>query len=227
MRVLKKASFHMVEKAILFINGEIDLDFCEHYIRQHLSDLPIYCADGAFNQLKYSKFLMKQIRLVIGDGDSIKSAELTEVPYQQDEDQNSTDFEKSLVLLAKEGYTTLFLFGFGGREMDHYLGNLSTLFAYQQQFDFTIIDRHGMSQILPRKLQLKNVKGKMISIVPLFELTSLTLKGCAFDLNQYTLRFAEQVGTRNHAIAQCVSIEYEKGNGLVFVSHGKYHRFDE
>ena len=215
----------MVRQAILFINGQIDLEFCESYIKQYLPDMSIYCADGAFNQIQSSSCLSAKVQMVIGDGDSIENATLAHIPYQLYKEQSSTDFEKSLVLLSEKGYTSLTIFGFGGKEMDHYLGNISTLLAYQDGFDFSMIDRYGSSQLLSAKLRLTEVQGKMISIVPLFELSHLSLQGFAFNLDKQTLRFGEQVGTRNHAVNQEVFIDYEKGNGMLFVSHFPYHQF--
>lgn len=214
----------MQKKAILLINGEIDLQFCEQYIDKCLSNLPIYCVDGAFNQIKDTKIAVN-VRMIIGDGDSTHSAQFPDVPYQQYDDQYSTDFDKSLRTLYKMGYRLLFLFGFGGKEMDHYLGNLSTLCKYQNQFQFMVIDSYGVSQLIYQKMRLGDVKGKMVSIVPLFELVDLTLHGFAFNLDEWTLKFGKDLGIRNYAFKDEVFIDYKTGNGLVFLSHKPYHRF--
>ncbi|GGG00658.1 MULTISPECIES: thiamine diphosphokinase [Cysteiniphilum] len=215
----------MAKKAVLLINGEIDIAFCESYICQHLDDLPIYCADGAFNQIQNVKSLVNKVRMIIGDGDSIDHAKRLNIPYQQDDDQYSTDFEKALNHLRQHGYRELFLFGFGGREMDHYLGNISTLLRHQYQLKCQVIDRYGVSQLMHQKMCISNAKGKMVSIVPLFELIDLTLQGFAFDLDQYTLRFGEELGIRNHALQDELFIDYSQGDGLLFLSHDPYHRF--
>lgn len=212
----------MAKKAILLINGEIDIAFCESYICQHLDDLPIYCADGAFNQIQDVKSLVNKVQMIIGDGDSIDHAKRLNIPYQQDDDQYSTDFEKALSHLQQHGYHELSLFGLGGKEMDHYLGNISTLLKHQ--FKYQVIDRYGVSQLMHQNMHITNAKGKMVSIVPLFELVDLTLQGFAFDLDQYTLRFGEELGIRNHALQDELFIDYSQGSGLLFLSHDPYHR---
>ncbi|MDA0912111.1 MAG: thiamine diphosphokinase [Proteobacteria bacterium] len=214
----------MAKKAILLINGEIDIAFCESYISKHLDDLPIYCADGAFNQIQNVKSLVNKVRMIIGDGDSTDHAKRLNIPYQQDDDQYSTDFEKALSYLRQRGYRELFLFGFGGREMDHYLGNISTLLKHQDQLKCQVIDRYGVSQLMHQKMHITHAKGKMVSVVPLFELIDLTLQGFAFDLDQYTLRFGEELGIRNHVLQDELFIDYSLGSGLLFLSHDPYHR---
>lgn len=213
----------MVKQAILLINGEIDISFCEAYIGKHLDELPIYCADGAFNQIHNVKNLVNKVQMIVGDGDSINHAKRLNIPYQHDEDQYSTDFEKALNQLQQNGYHELFLFGFGGKEMDHYLGNISILLKYQLQCK--VIDCYGVSQLMYREMRITKAKGKMVSIVPLFELVDLTLQGFAFDLDKYTLRFGEELGIRNHALQDELFIDYSYGNGLLFLSHDPYHRF--
>ncbi|WP_192483501.1 MULTISPECIES: thiamine diphosphokinase [Cysteiniphilum] len=212
----------MAKKAILLINGEIDIAFFESYISKHLDDLPIYCADGAFNQIQDVKRLVNKVQMIIGDGDSIDHAKRLNIPYQQDDDQYSTDFEKALSHLQQHGYHELSLFGLGGKEMDHYLGNISTLLKHQLKYQ--VIDRYGVSQLMHQNMHITNAKGKMVSIVPLFELVDLTLQGFAFDLDQYTLRFGEELGIRNHALQDELFIDYSQGSGLLFLSHDPYHR---
>lgn len=214
----------MLKKAILLINGEIDIAFCELYISNHLGDLPVYCADGAFNQIQDVESLVNKVQMIIGDGDSINHAKRLNIPYQQDDDQYSTDFEKALNYLQRHGYDELFLFGFGGKEMDHYLGNISTLLKHQHQLKYQVIDRYGVSQLMHQNIHITNAKGKMVSIVPLFELVDLTLQGFAFDLDKYTLRFGEALGIRNHALKDELFIDYSQGSGLLFLSHDPYHR---
>ncbi|WP_440683869.1 thiamine diphosphokinase [Cysteiniphilum halobium] len=215
----------MAKEAILLINGEIDIEFCKTYICEHLDNLPIYCADGAFNQIQNAKNLVNKVQMIIGDGDSIDHAKRLKIPYQLDEDQYSTDFEKALSWLQQNGYYKLFLFGFGGKEMDHYLGNISTLLKHQHQLQCKAIDRYGISQLMHKEMDIIKAKGKMVSIVPLFEIVDLTLRGFAFDLDRYTLRFGQELGIRNYALKDKLFIDYAHGNGLLFLSHNSYHRF--
>lgn len=213
----------MSKKAILLINGEIDIQFCSEYINDNLYELPIYCADGAFNHIQNITTLLVKVKMIIGDGDSICNAQRFNVPYQKDSSQYSTDFDKALHWLKKYGYHELFVFGLGGKEMDHYLGNVSTFLKYQHQLKCIAIDRYGVSQLMRKKMKINHAKGKMISIVPLFELIDLTLKGFAFNLDKYTLRFDEELAIRNHAVEDSLYIDYLRGSGLMFLSHDLYH----
>ena len=213
-----------MKTAILFINGEIDLNFCEAYYLAYYSGLPIYCADGAYNKIKPSLNFLLHLKLIIGDGDSLKDADEKGLPYKLLVDQNYTDFEKSIDYLLTKGYEKICVFGFGGGEMDHYLGNISCVLAFKEQVLFEFVDKFAVSQLMKTENLLTGVKHKMISIVPLFELIGINIQGCAFDLENESLVFGQRTSTRNHAIKDKVEVTHNTGDGLIFVSHEYYHQ---
>lgn len=213
-------------QAILVINGEIDTSFLKNYIKLYLQSLPIYCVDGAFKHICSETSLASRVRMIIGDGDSVDpSAYSSNIHYYKDSGQNSTDLDKALRFLKATGYRNLFLFGLGGKEMDHYLGNISTLIEYKDVLSFKIIDYYSISYMMTKEMKLTGIKGKMISIIPLFELRDISLRGFAFNLRKDILKFGKSLSVRNHAVRNDIFVNYLSGNGIIFISHRLYHRF--
>ncbi|WP_162902282.1 thiamine diphosphokinase [Facilibium subflavum] len=215
-----------MKTAILFINGEVNIAFCQNYILKHYPGLPLYCADGAYDKVVGS-LLDKYIEKVIGDGDSIDNANLHHHDYILIPDQYATDFEKALSFLHQSGYQNLIVFGAAGGELDHCFANISSALKLNNQLNLTFVDAYSYAFFLNPQTKLSHVKGKMISIMPLWTLDKITLTGCRYNLSNQNLSFGESVGIRNHAIAAEVCINYESGNGLVFVSHNNYHGYEK
>ncbi len=216
------------KQAILFINGEVNLAFCERYITQQHQALPLYCADGAYHKIATSKPLIEKLVAIIGDGDSATSL-TTDIKrkYILKEDQNFTDFEKALSYLHDQGFKEVLIFGAGGGELDHTLSNVFILLRYKSSLALRLIDEYSYSFLLNPSTSIENVKGKMISIIPLMQLNNITLTGCKYPLNDAQLAFDGQLGTRNHAVKNKVEIQYKSGDGLIVISHESYHNFDE
>ncbi|MFZ9034550.1 MAG: thiamine diphosphokinase [Francisellaceae bacterium] len=218
----------MKSSAILFINGEIDIAFCERYIKSHFDNYPVFCADGAYNSVRLSCHLYQKLVSVIGDGDSIDVIKTSNhIDYILAEDQEYTDFEKSLLHLLQMGIKRLVIFGFGGKEMDHYLGNVSTALAFKDEIDFMFIDQHGQSVFLSPEFRLENVKNKMVSVLPLPVLKGISYHGLKYPLDKATLTLGRRVGTRNQATSDVIEIHYDSGDGLVFISHENYRGKNE
>ena len=60
-----------MSEAILFLNGSINLSFCEKYIRDILNNYDIFCADGDFFS-EVSKTSKKNRKLGVGKKNSKK-----------------------------------------------------------------------------------------------------------------------------------------------------------
>ena len=42
----------MDKKAILFVKGDIDMNFVDQYLTENNLNFPIYCTDGAYHKIK-------------------------------------------------------------------------------------------------------------------------------------------------------------------------------
>lgn len=206
--------------AILFLNGKVDVSFCESYISENFPMQSVYCADGAYNKVKASEFISPKIKRVIGDFDSYK-AEDNDL-FLVDHDQYSTDFEKSLEYLLKLRFSKVVVFGASEGEMDHFLANMSIAKLYAQKIVIEFVDGYSRYFFIPKKFMIKDVEGKMFSIMPFGCVKNIYYNGLKYPLNGEDLEFGVATGIRNYAIENDVSISYSNGKILLFISHKKY-----
>ena len=227
-----------MKKAVLFLNGEIDLSFCESHlypeapIKDFESEAKhhIYCADGAFLKLIDSPRCVQDLKAIYGDFDSIESSELKNIPahikVEHLHDQDHTDFAKSLMRLA-ENYQQIDIYGVSGQEMDHFLGNLSVAMHWTDKLSIRFIDAHSEFFIADKCFLASGVLGKMVSVIPLFEMKSIHYKGLKYTCDGDDLIFGAKIGTRNFAIKDDIEIKCTQGKFIVFISHKPYKAYVE
>lgn len=206
----------MTDKALLFINGVPPNTFpdLENYSL-------IACSDGAFHYLKEKGFPLDQLDFISGDFDSHTG--IDENVYQEKfiytPDQDKTDFEKSLEIIQKSGFKNIDVYGGSGGEMDHFLGNLTVAFKFKEDLKITFFDEYSKYFFAPNILVLNEVKNKLISLYPFPSATNVTTTGLNWPLQNETLDITNRIGTRNFAKEDEVTIEFEKGNLVVFIGN--------
>ena len=210
----------MTQQAILFLNGKVDLAFCESYISNNHLDLPIVCADGSFNKIQQSKKLYSKLIKVIGDFDS--TACLDDERFEIDHNQDTTDFEKCLDYLIKSGCQKVFVFGASEGEMDHFIGNVSTALRYDKKISIAFIDAYSRYFFIPTNFTIDGVRGKMFSVMPFGIAENIHYNGLKYPLDGQSMALGGMLGTRNYAVKDTVSISFAKGNILLFISHNNY-----
>ncbi|MGB2225354.1 MAG: thiamine diphosphokinase [Polaribacter sp.] len=179
-----------------------------------LDDYSLVCAtDGALTTLKSNGV---EPDLVFGDFDSVDPIpDETEIVLTQD--QEYTDFEKTLALLHESGYQNIDVFGASGEEQDHFLGNLHVALAWKDKLQLNFFDDYGHYQFIPNQFEMNDVLNKTISLFPFPKATNITSHGLEFELIHTNLELGVRVGTRNRAIKDQVRIEFSEGNLLVFI----------
>ncbi|NJX16269.1 thiamine diphosphokinase [Tamlana crocina] len=183
-----------------------------------LSSYDLVCAtDGAY------RFLMEKAVVpdfISGDFDSLeelpKSIEVIETP-----DQNYTDFEKILKILFERGYKNIHVFGASGKEQDHFLSNLHIAMVWRNDLNLIFFDNYGYYFLAENTTEIKNSKGKTVSLIPFPEAKGITTQGLKYPLTNSTLIFGEKIGERNLAIANHVTIRFNSGFLFVFVNKCK------
>jgi len=210
----------MTQQSILFLNGKIDLDFCERYISNNHTDLPIVCADGSFNKIQQSEKLYSKLIKVIGDFDS--TACLDDERFEIDRNQDTTDFEKCLDYLIKNRCERVFVFGASEGEMDHFIGNVSTALRYDKKIAIEFIDAYSRYFFITNDFSINDVKGKMFSAMPFGVAENIHYNGLKYPLNGQSMALGGMLGTRNYAVKDTVDISFAKGNILLFISHNNY-----
>ncbi len=209
-----------MKKALLFLNGEPPKslpNFTEYDF--------ISCTDGAFLYLKKMNFPVKKLNFISGDFDTRDNenhwSELLEnehLDFIKTPDQNKTDFEKNLEILIQKKITHVDIYGGSGKEMDHFLGNLSTAAKFKDVLKIVFFDEYSQYFFTKNCTELNDVKGKTISLYPFPSVKNISTKGLKWTLDNEDLDLTTRIGTRNIAENCVVTIEYEEGDLVVFIS---------
>jgi len=204
----------MKDKTLLFINGDAPKSFPdpENY------DL-IACTDGAFHYLKQLNFPLEKLDFISGDFDSHYGADenVYEDKFIYTPDQDKTDFHKALEIISEKGFKNVDVLGGSGGEQDHFLGNLTVAFSFKDNLNIKFYDEFSEYFFVPKKFVLIDVKNKLVSLYPFPSVENITTKGLNWPLTHGNLSITSRIGTRNFAVEDDVSIEYEKGDLLVFL----------
>lgn len=208
----------MKDKALLFINGEPPKSF------PIVNDYSlIACTDGAFHYLKRQDFPLDLLDFISGDFDSHTGSD--ENVYQEKFiltlDQDKTDFHKALEIIVERGFHHVDVFGASGGEQDHFLGNLTVAYAFKDQMSLKFYDEFSEYYFIPKDFRVEQVKNKMISLYPFPSVENITTKGLNWPLTNGNLSITSRIGTRNFAIEDEVSIQYESGDLLFFVGRNE------
>ena len=212
----KNIGILMIDKALLFING---------IPPKNLPDISDYaliaCSDGAFHYLKEKGFPLKKLDFISGDFDSHSGMddEVYKTKFIYTPDQNKTDFEKSLEIIKEKGFKTVDVYGGSGGEMDHFLGNLTVAFLFKEDLKITFYDEHSHYFFSPTQLILTGIKNKLVSLYPFPNAINVTTIGLNWSLTKENLDLTSKIGTRNFAVEDEVTVQFESGNLIIFVGN--------
>lgn len=207
------------KKALFFINGEPPKRLPEIWDYSVVA-----CTDGAFHYLETLGFPFEKLTFVSGDFDSNNyfkdnfMAENLDFEVIFTPNQDKTDFEKALEILKQKDVAEVDVYGASGREMDHFLGNLTAAFRFKEELKIKFYDEFSEYFFLPKCLVLENVKGKMISLYPFPTAENIITNGLNWELNNQNLSQTERIGTRNIAVKDRVEISFQNGQMLVFIA---------
>jgi thiamine pyrophosphokinase len=204
---------------LLILNGRIPLPKLVRSVGASADT--ILCTDGAVTHCLQLKL---RPRLVIGDMDSLpkKVPAWKETTYFCDFDEDASDFEKALRLIANpEGRAykkmrnlrpddpELFIAGALGGRTDHIFVNLSLIEKYSQVLRITLIDA-GLARLLgPGKYSFRCNKGQLFSLSPAPKAV-LSTRGLKYPLRKQTLVSGSR-GLSNPAGGDKVDIDVHEG----------------
>jgi thiamine pyrophosphokinase len=203
-----------MKKVLLFINGDAPKSFPD----PEKYDL-IACTDGAFHYLGQLGFPLEKLDFISGDFDSHSGADenVYEDKFIYTPDQEKTDFHKALEIIEEKGFKNIDVFGGSGGEQDHFLGNLTVAYSFKENLNIKFYDEFSEYFFIPKTFVFEDVKNKLISLYPFPTTEGVTTTGLNWPLTHENLSITTRIGTRNFAVEDHVSIEYQKGDVLVFV----------
>jgi len=204
----------MSKRALVIANGEPPKKMrLQALLRE--ADV-VLCADGGANiALK----LGVVPDAIIGDLDSIHTETLVKfhkVPTYRDNDDESTDLEKTIAWAIKEKFDHVTVIGASGKRLDHSMGNLGVLAKFYPDAVVRFVDEFGELTYVGRELTIDVKKGEIVSLIPLSRCEGIVTDGLRYALNGETLELGVRGGTSNVVTASPVSIKVKKGNLLLF-----------
>ena len=153
---------------------------------------------------------------LIGDLDSISKKSLDEVKkngvkilaFNSNKDQ--TDFELALNYLEEAEKSKVYIIGGESGEIDHLISIF--LLIPSKSFFENIIWLYGDKRIIFRqKIELNIKKLTKFSIIPLSDLTNLSIDGAEWNLDNKDIRFGETLTLRNSTNEEQLNIRCDKG----------------
>lgn len=197
-------------KIALFLNGEPprNLPECSTYQK-------IFVTDGAYHYLKKSNI---RADVISGDFDSANQTTFPEdITLIETPDQNFTDFEKALKIIAQKRFLNVDIWGGSGKEQDHFLGNLSTASKYKQNLSLIFYDNYHTYFFAETQSHLYGTKDKMVSLFPFPKAEGVVTKGLKYPLYGESLEIHRRIGTRNISVSNTVEIVFTTGALVIFV----------
>ena len=153
---------------------------------------------------------------LIGDLDSISKKSLDELKksgvkilaFNSKKDQ--TDFELALNYLEEAEKSKVYIIGGESGEIDHLISIF--LLIPSKSFFENIIWLYGDKKIIFRqKLELNIKKLTKFSIIPLSDLTNLSIDGAEWNLDNKNIQFGETLTLRNFTNEDQLNIRCDKG----------------
>ena len=194
---------------LIVANGAIkNRNFYKKIIKK--ANIIIAADGGADNCIK----LGVSPNYIIGDLDSIsnKSKEKFKKLVIHDNNQNTTDLEKAIVLAKKLGCKNLTIIGAIGSRIDHTLSNIITLF--KTKIPSRIIDESNKIFAVEKEIEIKGRKGDIVSIIPISRIEGLTYDGLKWRVKNKNVD-SGWTGTSNIMTGSKATISLKSGKIIV------------
>ena len=210
---------------LIVTGGSIDYKFACEYLKKYTWDY-VVCADAG---MKFCHTAGIQPDLILGDFDSVDDASYTyfketcpermeQFPTHKDE----TDTELALLRAIAAGADAVTMIGATGTRIDHLLENIQMLkLALDRGVPCQIVDDHNRIRMVDGQIMLQKSDqfGKYVSLLPFTpEVTGITLKGFAYEVENFTLVSGIARGVSNELEAETASITCQNGILLVIES---------
>ncbi|HMQ68546.1 MAG TPA: thiamine diphosphokinase [Ignavibacteria bacterium] len=180
----------------------------------------IIAADGGANYLKNENI---DPDLIIGDLDSISRK--TSAFFKDRSmiikvrDQDTTDFEKSLLFCLKERKDDIIVFGVSGDRSDHTLNNFSILKRYYKKLNIRLISDDFEIFFINKKIIFPYRKNETVSLLGMPKASKVNSRGLKYRLKDTDLEFGIREGALNESTSSSVSVEFKSGCLLLFKKH--------
>lgn len=197
--------------AVIALNGVLP----DRTVFNRIAELPLIAADGAANTLVADTIVPE---FVVGDLDSVTPQTLRAVDGISEvvvnPNQDTTDFEKTLLFAEEQLWNNLLVVGIHGGDLEHTLNNWSVLMRHAPRLHITVLDqeRYGIPIFHDFNVTLKPTE--QVSIIPQ-PTVRITTGGLQWELNNEVLSLGEREGGRNRLTGSDLSVELHEGSFLL------------
>jgi len=185
----------------VILNGQIPTN--DSIINQITNSDYIIAVDGSANKL-YDLEIIPDV--IIGDLDSVQKNKNQDTELVETQDQNKTDFRKTLEWCIEKGILNISIFGISGESEDHFLGNYYTLsdfggkISWKAFTDFSVI-----SPCLGNK-RFESFKGQKVSLFCMKGSSTINSENLEYPLQSYHLKPSDDA-VRNLSLEDHFTIE--------------------
>jgi len=185
----------------VILNGQIPT--IDSIINQITNSDYIIAVDGSANKL-YDLEIIPDV--IIGDLDSVQKNKNQDTELVETQDQNKTDFRKTLEWCIEKGILNISIFGISGESEDHFLGNYYTLsdfggkISWKAFTDFSVI-----SPCLGNK-RFESFKGQKVSLFCMKGSSTINSENLEYPLQSYHLKPSDDA-VRNLSLEDHFTIE--------------------
>jgi len=181
----------------------------------------IICADGGANRIKKLNIIPD---IIIGDLDSVSDKTIIYyssrgVEIRKIDEQETTDFEKSLIYCLTKKIKECVVFGATSSRADHTLNNFSILKRYYKKIKLKIIDDKYEIFCINKSIKFDYKKGSIISFLGFPVARKIITKGLKYPLNNEDLELGKREGTLNLSVTKSIDIKFKEGDLLIFRRH--------
>ncbi len=200
-------------RAVIISAGDVsDYEYISAFIKK--GDF-IICADGG---LRHAEKLGVTPDLTVGDFDSWHGSVCGEVKAFNPE-KDYTDTHIAVTEALDRGFDDITLLGCAGTRLDHTISNVGLLeyIAHRGAFG-RMVNEHNIITVITSEAEFDGEKGEYISLIPIGEVTGVTLTNLKYLLKDKTLRFEESLAVSNEFIGKKAKIEIKSGSLIVIKS---------
>lgn len=160
--------------------------------------------------------------MLVGDMDSVSQNVLARYESRLSEDRlncikNDTDCEYALNLAIFRGATEIVLLGALGGRLDHALANLMMVVRAARRGVWAEIRAEGVQIVrINESYTLTGAKGSTVSLLPLGEARGISVRGCYYTIEDFTLASDTSRGVSNVVTADEAVFTVREGDLMLF-----------
>ena len=160
--------------------------------------------------------------MLVGDMDSVSQNVLARYESRLSEDRlncikNDTDCEYALNLAISRGATEIVLLGALGGRLDHALANLMMVVRAARRGVWAEIRAEGVQIVrINESYTLTGAKGSTVSLLPLGEARGISVRGCYYTIEDFTLASDTSRGVSNVVTADEAVFTVREGDMMLF-----------